>query len=642
MIPDIAELGLKVDSGPVKKGTQELDKFSKSSKRAEQSNDKNTRSAKRMGASYKMAAAGVASAVAAFVSLRGAISLLQKFIRNTSQADEAIMQLNTVLRSTRGVSGLTRDGLLDMAAALQKTTRFGDETVVSAQALLLTFTRISGEVFPDALTAVLNVATAMKTDLKSAAIQVGKALNDPIMGMTALSRSGITFTDTQKDMVKKLVESNDMLAAQTIILKELETQFGGSAKAARGTLGGAIEALSNTWNDLFEIAGGGSETLRKSIETLITKLEDPRFVTFVQMIGTRLFEALSLVIDNAEILTTIIGVGLVAAVGTLTAVLMANPIVAFATVIGGITIAIYENREAIIDLAFALGNTGIDAMQKFVNAYTFMGRQLIVEVNSMIASVNGLLRKAGLDGFASGGIGTPSSFFPEHNFGRFTKTNYGTPWPENKSTTGTRVAGGIDSDNKSAAVRQESAAIKDATSAMSDYSSVFSGFFQSLQQGLRNSESFWESFGNAANRALDSIISKTVDMAANQLFTSLFGGVISLGTAGDPWSGMRSTSAMMAGGGGVRAGSSYMVGEKGPERFTAPANGVIQPNDSGSNVQVNVINNSGEKVEERRRSSGNLDIVDIVVGTMNKAIDEGRTDSSLGNRFGATPNKRRR
>lgn len=81
---------------------------------------------------------------------------------------------------------------------MQSVTTYGDETVIEAQALLLTFTKIGKETFPQALESTLNVATAMGTDLKSAALQVGKALNDPVLGMTALSRSGIQFTEDQK------------------------------------------------------------------------------------------------------------------------------------------------------------------------------------------------------------------------------------------------------------------------------------------------------------------------------------------------------------------------------------------------------------------------------------------------------------
>ena len=181
-------------------------------------------------------------------------------IKNVTNAfvrqEQSIFQLEQRLKSTQGVSGKTSEGLQKMAAALQKTTVFGDEATMEMQSLLLTFTKIQGPVFDKATIAVQNVATAMGTDLKSAAIQVGKALNDPKGQLTALSRSGIQFTKSQKDTIKALVDMGDTAGAQTIILKELETQFGGAAEAAAMGLGGALKQAQNTMGDAAETMGG--------------------------------------------------------------------------------------------------------------------------------------------------------------------------------------------------------------------------------------------------------------------------------------------------------------------------------------------------------------------------------------------------
>ncbi|MES2155937.1 MAG: hypothetical protein V4510_12455, partial [bacterium] len=71
-------------------------------------------------------------------------------------------------------------------------------------------------------------------------IKVGKALNDPTKGLTALSRVGILFTDQQKKQIKALQKSGDLLGAQKIILKELGTEFGGSFAAKGKTATGTV------------------------------------------------------------------------------------------------------------------------------------------------------------------------------------------------------------------------------------------------------------------------------------------------------------------------------------------------------------------------------------------------------------------
>jgi hypothetical protein len=75
------------------------------------------------------------------------------------------------------------------------------------------------------------MSAALGRDLNSSVLQVGKALNDPVRGMTMLSRAGVVFTEQQRDQIKALAESGDQLGAQKIILRELTKEFQGSAKA---------------------------------------------------------------------------------------------------------------------------------------------------------------------------------------------------------------------------------------------------------------------------------------------------------------------------------------------------------------------------------------------------------------------------
>ncbi len=164
-------------------------------------------------------------------------------------------QLATAIQSTGGAAGLSSRELRNLASELQNTTNFGDEATIAAEALLLTFTNIGRDVFPATVKAVQNVSTAMGQDLNQSAIQVGKALNDPIEGLSALRRVGIQFTDAQERQIKNFVELNDIASAQGIILAELNRQFGGSAEAAREADGGII-ALGNSFGDLQEQIGG--------------------------------------------------------------------------------------------------------------------------------------------------------------------------------------------------------------------------------------------------------------------------------------------------------------------------------------------------------------------------------------------------
>ena len=169
---------------------------------------------------------------------------------------KAIAQVEAGLRSTGEQVGYTSQQLQRMASDLQTKTLFGDEEILSgATAQLLTFTNISGEQFARTQVAALDLATRLDGDLKSASIQLGKALNDPIANLSALSRSGIQFSAEQKEVIKALAETGQMAEAQTIILDELEKQYGGSAEAAANAGTGGLKQLQNSLGDLQEEFG---------------------------------------------------------------------------------------------------------------------------------------------------------------------------------------------------------------------------------------------------------------------------------------------------------------------------------------------------------------------------------------------------
>jgi hypothetical protein len=200
----------------------------------------------------RVKALGPAFAVAGAAA---AIGIGVQAVKAFNESEAAIAQTNAVLKSTGGIAGVTGQQVTNLATRMQDLTTFSDEEVRSAENLLLTFTRISSDIFPQTTEAVLDVATALGKDLNSSAIMVGKALNDPILGLTALGRAGVQFTEQQKEQIKVLVESNRTLEAQKIILGELNTQMGGSARAAATTFAGQMKQLGNELNDVLEELG---------------------------------------------------------------------------------------------------------------------------------------------------------------------------------------------------------------------------------------------------------------------------------------------------------------------------------------------------------------------------------------------------
>jgi hypothetical protein len=283
----IAELGIQVKTTGVTKAERELEALEKQTGQTE-------RQVSSLGAT-----AGKALGIAVVAGTAVAVAGLQKYVRNTIEAEKVQAQLAARIKSSHSAAGLAIGDLNKMADALQNATTFDDEAIGGAQSLLLTFTKIGRDVFPKATEAVLDMSTALGTDLNNAALQVGKALNDPVKGVTALARAGVQFSESQKDTIKQLVETNKLAEAQAIILKELETQMGGSARAARNTLGGALTALGNSFDNLLEgdAGDGGVKGTRDAIEGLTKTLNDPAIKRGVDSTATGLLTIASSAVE---------------------------------------------------------------------------------------------------------------------------------------------------------------------------------------------------------------------------------------------------------------------------------------------------------------------------------------------------------
>jgi hypothetical protein len=188
-----------------------------------------------------------------------AFNTLGDFLKGTitaaEEAEAGQAQLAAVLQSTGMAAGVTSQMANELAGKMADLTTYTDDEVLSAENLMLTFTNIGKNVFPGAVQAALDVSTAMGQDLKSSVVQLGKALNNPKDGMTALTRIGVTFSDAQQRVIDRMVETGDVAGAQKEIMQELTKEFGGSAAAAANTYQGKIKQLNNALGEIQENIG---------------------------------------------------------------------------------------------------------------------------------------------------------------------------------------------------------------------------------------------------------------------------------------------------------------------------------------------------------------------------------------------------
>jgi len=213
-----------------------------------------------------------AGAVLTGVGVAG-IALLANMEKEFSANEKASANLNATFRQNANAVGLMREEITGFAQDFSRSTGIAQADLENASAQMLTFKNVTGETFKEAISLGADLSTVYGQDLKSSTIQLGKALNDPVTGVTALNRVGVQFTEAQKEMIKGFTEQNDLASAQSIILAELRSQVGGATKEFGKTFAGAVAIANNEFAELkAEIVAGVIPVIKDLLNNVIIPL----------------------------------------------------------------------------------------------------------------------------------------------------------------------------------------------------------------------------------------------------------------------------------------------------------------------------------------------------------------------------------
>lgn len=337
-------------------------------------------------------------AVGAF-AVDKAFDFVKESVKGWQDHQRVLRQTEAVIKSTGGAAKLSADQMGNLSDTIEKNTGVDGDNVLEGENLLATFTNIhdaagkGNDVFSQATGIMTDMASAMGTSVKGQAVALGKALNDPIKGVAALGRVGVTFTDKQKAMIKTMVDTGKTADAQKVILGELRREFGGSA-AAQETSGqkmavaihGLQDAIGQGLTPIIEhVANFLSNTVIPIITSVVTWLENNSSTvkTLVMVLGPLLV---------AWIAYSTYTKAAAAAQVILNAVLSANPI--------GVVIALIVGLVAVLVVAWKHSETFRrivkDAMHAVGVAFSAVGH-VFTTIGHGIASVfSFILRHWGL------------------------------------------------------------------------------------------------------------------------------------------------------------------------------------------------------------------------------------------------------
>jgi hypothetical protein len=167
-----------------------------------------------------------------------------------------LAKIKGIIESNGAAAGYTAAEIDKMAVAYSKATMFSKLDILAAEQVLLTYKNIGHDALPQATEAVMGLATAMNTDMASAARTLGMVLENPEEGMRRLRTLGIVFDAEQKDHLKTVQSQMGIEAAQSVILEILAQKFGAVNKNIQATDDFKINQLEKSIGKMKTTAGG--------------------------------------------------------------------------------------------------------------------------------------------------------------------------------------------------------------------------------------------------------------------------------------------------------------------------------------------------------------------------------------------------
>lgn len=355
--------------------------------------------------------------VGTYMTLGAGIMFARNSLNKWNTQAQAEAQVMQGIASTNNAAGRSFEQLTAAARELQSKTIFGDEAILQGvTAQMLTFTNITGTAFDRVQQAALDVTSrlygtnATAESLRSTSIQLGKALNDPVANLGALSRSGIQFSESQKEVIKNLWKTGRQAEAQALILDELNQQYGGSAEAAAKTgLGAWMQFMNKIGDQIQERLGPYFNLILNKLISLASWVK--KNITIIGAFAVSIGGAIA-VYKGIIVVTKL----WTAAQWAYNAAMNANPMMLIVTLIGALIAAVIYAwykfdgfRGAVFGLweAFKKVFTGIKDLVK--GTMGGVGELILGALTFDIDRIRGGLRKLG-ESFAAYGTGIADAY----------------------------------------------------------------------------------------------------------------------------------------------------------------------------------------------------------------------------------------
>ncbi|MCP4699600.1 MAG: hypothetical protein GY862_22535 [Gammaproteobacteria bacterium] len=253
---------MTMDAGEFRAGLrgsgQDVKKFGDDTRRAGKDAGKLSGDLDRVNPAARAAGAGLkalAASAAGLLTIGALVKKISDGMAASAESERAMLRFEQLVRQTGGAAGFTADEL-DRLARNEALATLGDtKGARSAISVMLTFKKVAGETFERSIALASDMGEVLGSGMAGAATMLGKALEDPIAGLNAMRRVGVSFSAEERKMIATLMDANDLIGAQNVILSALEGQMGGASRAAAQGFAGSLDTLGQRWDEFWESIG---------------------------------------------------------------------------------------------------------------------------------------------------------------------------------------------------------------------------------------------------------------------------------------------------------------------------------------------------------------------------------------------------
>jgi hypothetical protein len=353
----------------------------------------------------------VAKVAAGVAVAAGAIGY--KLASAAYESQKVMAQTNAIIKATGGAANVTATQVSNLSETLSMQIGVDDELIQKSANLLLTFKQIQNQVGEN--NNIFDRAVITAQDLgnvfgsaDAAAMQLGKALSDPVKGITALRRAGINFTEQQKEQIKTLVQSGDVLGAQKLILAEVESQVGGTAAATATGFDRMRVAMGNVAEEFGAILIPYIEKFAnfviQKVVPYLNKLADVigenglgagikmlagDFLKVTTNMGA--FGNMLLVLAAAFTTIRLVTIAATISQNLFNVALLSNPIgivIASIIALGVAAVALYLKFEVMRKVINSVINFIVGIIENWLNTWIFVINRIIDGINLLIKAAN--------------------------------------------------------------------------------------------------------------------------------------------------------------------------------------------------------------------------------------------------------------